>query len=151
MRRKDREMTDRSEMEGILLKEETGYLATCGEDGQPMATPVNYIYKGGRIIMHCALAGRKLDNIAKNPKVGFTVVTDVSIDRVNMTTYYRSVMLEGTARLLEEGNEKAKAIKDLTERLAAPGEVCSDAEGRRTAMLVIDIASMCGKKNIGKI
>ena len=151
MRRKDREMTDRAEIEAILLKEETGYLATCGEDAQPMATPVNYIYKDGRIIIHCALTGRKLDNIAKNPKVGFTVATDISVDRVNMTTYYRSVMVEGMARLLGEGSEKMQAIKDLTERLAAPGEVCSDAEGKRTAMLVLEVRAMCGKKNIGKI
>jgi len=150
MRRKDREMTDKAEIEGILLREETGYLATCGNDGQPMATPVNYIYKDGRIIIHCALAGRKLDNIAKNPRAGFTVAADISIDRVMMTTYYSSVMIEGTARLVTDETEKKQAIRDLTERLAAPGEVCSDSEGRRTAILVVEIASMCGKKNIAK-
>ena len=150
MRRKDREMTDKAEIEGILLREETGYLATCGVDGQPMATPVNYIYKDGRIIIHCAPAGRKLDNIAQNPRAGFTVATDISIDRVMMTTYYSSVMIEGKARLVTDETEKKQAIRDLTERLAAPGEVCSDLEGIRTAILVVEIGSMCGKKNIVK-
>lgn len=151
MRRKDREIADRSEVEGILFREETGYIATCGDDAQPMATPVNYIYKDGRIIIHCALTGRKLDNIARNPKVGFTVATDISIDRAEMTTYYSSVMIEGFARVVTDEGEKRSAIRDLTERLAGSGEECDDTGIRRTAILIVEIGSMCGKKNIRRI
>lgn len=147
MRRKDRLIESRLEVEQVLREEELGYLATCGEDGQPMATPVNYIYEDGKIIFHCALAGRKLDNIKSNPKVGFTVTRDVEIDRVEMTTYYTSVMAEGEARVIEDAEGKKAAIAALTARLAAPGEVCSDIEGRRTCMVEICVDALSGKRN----
>ncbi len=147
MRRKDRLIGSIAEVEQILKEEELGYLATCGEDGQPMATPVNYIYENGRITFHCALAGRKLDNIKANPRVGFTVVRDVSIDRVEMTSYYSSVMAEGEARIIDGDEEKKAAISALTRRLAAPGELCSDSEGRRTCMVEIRLSSLSGKRN----
>lgn len=147
MRRKDRLIESTAEVEQVLKEEELGYLATCGQDGQPMATPVNYIYLDGRIIFHCALAGRKLDNIRANPKVGFTVVRDAAIDRIEMTSYYTSVMAEGEAKIIEDPEEKKAAIAALTERLAAPGEHCSDSEGRRTCMVEIRVIALSGKRN----
>ncbi len=147
MRRKDRLIESKEEVEQVLREEELGYLATCGEDGLPMATPVNYIYEDGRIIFHCALAGRKLDNIKSNPKVGFTVTRDVEIDRAEMTTYYTSVMAEGEARIIEEPEEKKAAIAALTLRLAGPGEACSDSDGRRTCMVEIRVDALSGKRN----
>ncbi len=147
MRRKDRLIESSAEVEQILKEEELGYLATCGADGQPMATPVNYIYEDGRIIFHCALAGRKLDNIRANPRVGFTVVRDIAIDRVEMTSYYTSVMAEGEARVIDDPEEKKAAIAVLTSRLAAPGELCSDSEGRRTCMVEVRLSALSGKRN----
>lgn len=147
MRRKDRLIESKQEVEEILREEEAGYFASCGADAQPIATPVNYVYFNGRIYFHCALAGRKLDNIRQNPKVGFTVVRDVEIDRVNMTTYYSSVMVEGTASIVEDQETKMAAIREITRRLAAPGEECNDKAGARTAIVAIDIASMVGKRN----
>ncbi len=147
MRRKDRLIESKEEVEAILREEEVGYMASCGADGQPMATPVNYVYFDGRIFFHCALTGRKLDNIRQNPKVGFTVVRDVEIDRINMTTYYSSVMIEGTACIVEDPETKMAAIEEITRRLAAPGEECNDKTGMRTAIVAIEIASMVGKRN----
>jgi len=150
VRRKDRLIESTAETEDILSRCDLGYLATCSSEGRPMATPVNYIFCEGRIIFHCALKGHKLENIAASPKVGFTVVSFAEIDRVNMTTYYESVMVEGTAHLIEEGPEKAEAIDAITRRLAEPGETCNDQEGRRTAIVAIEITSMSGKRNIRK-
>ena len=147
MRRKDRLIESKEQVEAILREEEVGYLATCGTDALPMATPVNYVYFDDRIFFHCALTGRKLDNIKQNPKVGFTVVRDVEIDRINMTTYYSSIMVEGIAGVVEDPETKMAAIEEITRRLAAPGEECNDKSGIRTAIVAIEITSMVGKRN----
>ena len=66
-------ITDRSEMEDLLIDAQTGSLATTSYDGSPYITPLNFLYRDGCIYFHCALSGRKLDNIAANPRVCFCV------------------------------------------------------------------------------
>lgn len=147
MRRKDRQITETGEIEKVLMACEDGFLATCGDDGQPLATPMNYVYENGRVFFHCATSGRKLDNIRQNSKVGFTVAKGIEIDREMMTTYYTSVMIEGTARIVEDPSEKKRVIELITRRLAAPGEECGDKEGKRTFIVEILVERMSGKTN----
>ena len=52
-----------------------GVLAVNGDDGYPFALPVNYCYDrdGGRIYLHGAKAGHKVDALRKDDRVCFTV------------------------------------------------------------------------------
>ena len=147
MRRKDRQIEDVSEIAGILERCETGYLATCGDDMRPMATPVNYVYSGGSIFFHCAHEGRKLDNIKANPNVGFTVATDIEIDREAMTTRYASVMVEGIASVVDSPMKKKEIISLLIGRFAAEGAHCSEEIAARTNIVEIRASALVGKKN----
>jgi nitroimidazol reductase NimA-like FMN-containing flavoprotein (pyridoxamine 5'-phosphate oxidase superfamily) len=150
MRRKDRLIESMQEIEAILSEGELGYLASCGEDNQPMSTPVNYVYSHGKIIFHCALLGKKLDNIGHNPKVGFTVSLDAQIDRVKMTTYYRCVMAEGIAHIIDDPKIKAADLKAIAQRLAEHAEECSDDEVANTGIVEIEVTSLNGKRNMPK-
>ncbi|OQB47841.1 MAG: Pyridoxamine 5'-phosphate oxidase [Firmicutes bacterium ADurb.Bin153] len=147
MRRKDRQIEDASEIVRILERCETGFLATCGTEMRPMATPVNYVYGNGSIFFHCALQGRKLDNISSNPNVGFTVATDIDIDRETMTTHYSSVMVEGIASVVDSPTKKKEIICLLIGKLAAEGAGCTEETAARTNIVEIKITSLVGKKN----
>ena len=72
MRLKKRQMTD-EETKQFLLENNLGHLGTLNEDGTPYVIGINYAYVDGRMILHCAKSGHKLDNIHKNPRVCFTV------------------------------------------------------------------------------
>ena len=73
MRRKHCEVTDPREIDRILSSTNIGRLATSGEDGYPYITPVNFIWREGKIYFHSAVVGEKLDNLAREPKVCFEV------------------------------------------------------------------------------
>ena len=72
MRRKDKEMGERAEVERMLRGAEVGRLATCVDD-EPYVVPLSFVYRDGRIIFHGAAEGRKMENISRNPRVCFEV------------------------------------------------------------------------------
>jgi len=104
-------------MEEILEKGLYGVLATTGVDGYPYATPLSYIYHSGKIYFHCAHTGLKMENIAHCDKVSFTVVTDVETLPDQFSTKYRSVVLFGSAHIVE-GSEKDSALEKIIQKYA---------------------------------
>ena len=46
-----------------------GRLGTCGGDGQPYITPINFVLMDNKIYFHTGFRGRKLDNLQQNPQV----------------------------------------------------------------------------------
>jgi len=122
MRRKACEVTDRREIDRILAVARIGRLATVGGDGFPYITPVNYVHHQGRIYFHCAPAGEKLDNIARDPKVCFQVdlplaYLDGGFDpqrrACRLHQFYHCVIIRGTARVLAGGRSKLEALNAL--------------------------------------
>lgn len=67
VRRKDKEITNRAEIEGILKKAFICHLGLSDGD-LPYVVPMNYGYEDGHIYLHCATEGKKLDIIKKNNK-----------------------------------------------------------------------------------
>src|ERR1035437_930990 len=113
-----------NEAREFLATETEGRLATCDAAGQPYITPLNYLYREGKIYFHSKLAGRKMDNIAENNRVCFEVSKiekiTVSNDRpCACSTRYSSVLVFGAARLISDDTEKAAILNLLVARYAA--------------------------------
>jgi uncharacterized protein len=122
MRRKHCEVTDRKEIDHILGTANIGRMGTIGADGYPYITPVNYVWHQGRIFFHCALAGEKLDNLTRDPKVCFQVdiplaYVDTGFDpekRANKAhQFYHCVVIRGEARVVPDGPRKVAALNAL--------------------------------------
>src|SRR5471030_1179003 len=96
MRKKDREIFN-EDIEEILNQVEYGFLSTIGDDGYPYAVPLSYIYYDKCIYFHGAKEGNKLQNIEKNNKVSFCIVTDTEVLQSKFTTNYKSVIAFGLA------------------------------------------------------
>ena len=153
--RKSKLEMSREETIETLRNNTEGILATLNPDGSPHAIPMNYAYADNQIIMHCAKTGHKIDNIKQNNKVCFTVVGGYDLDKSGRAAsgwniYYRCVDIFGKATFIEEGTyellEKfiAPFVKDLPDvPKMDPNAV------RGTAVIVIDIEHMTGKKNWG--
>lgn len=62
------------ECEAILQRGETCVLALAGDDGYPYAVPVNYCYAQGKVFIHCAKEGHKMDAVRRDPKASLTVI-----------------------------------------------------------------------------
>jgi uncharacterized protein len=100
----------------ILATAPAGRLATC-KDNVPYVVPVNHVYHQGKLYFHCAPTGRKLENIAANPRVCFQVDDEATLlprgRACEFTAHYYSAMVAGTARLVNDPEERLTALRAL--------------------------------------
>ena len=114
----------------MLDRGTSGVLAVHGDDGYPYAVPLSYAYEDGKLWFHCARTGHKLDAILRDPKVSFCVVDRDQVVPLEYTTYFRSVILFGKARVLEDPVEVRAALDKLALRYTP-----EDSEDHRAAMM----------------
>lgn len=140
------------ENENILKKATSGVLAVSGEDGYPYAVPMSFAFNQKRLIFHCAKAGHKLESMIRNDKVSFCVIDQDLVIPKEYTTYFRSVIVFGRARILLDEKEKQEAFEILATKYSP-----NDKEGRlaeihklfkQTVIVVLDIEYMSGKEAI---
>jgi nitroimidazol reductase NimA-like FMN-containing flavoprotein (pyridoxamine 5'-phosphate oxidase superfamily) len=147
-------ITDRTEVEAVLRECPVGSLATIGPDGAPYVVTVNYVYHEGKIYFHGALTGKKMDNMAHDPRVCFEAHVVERISRapraIDFSTRYRSVVVHGRARQLADAEAKMEALMVLTARYAEghPFEPPTEQEVAATAVVEIEIDGITGKRNI---
>lgn len=85
----------------------SGTLALHGDNGYPYAVPISYVYANGKIYFHSAVTGHKVDAILRDDKVSFCVVERDEIRPAEFTTYFRSVIVFGKARILTDENKNS--------------------------------------------
>ena len=152
MRRKRQQLTD-AECVEILKKNTSGVLAVCGDGGYPYAVPLSYVYADEALYVHCAKTGHKLDAIEACDKVSFCIVDQDHIVPEEYTTHFRSVILFGRARILEQEDEIHSAIEALaikyhpTDSKANRGAAI-EREYKALCMVKIEIEHMTGKEAI---
>ncbi|KAF2955719.1 pyridoxamine 5'-phosphate oxidase family protein [Marinitoga sp. 38H-ov] len=117
MRRKDR-LLDEKETINILLSCSYGVLACIGDNDYAYAVPLNYVYYNNKIYFHSAKEGNKIDSIKKNNKVSFSVVEKEVVLSEKYSTYFRSAIVFGKARIVS-GNEKIEAFRALVEKYSS--------------------------------
>ena len=117
MRRKRQALTQ-AQCQAILEQGSCGVLALSGDDGYPYAVPLSYLYHQGKLYFHCAKSGHKLDALRREPKASFCVVAQDQVAPLEYTTLYRSVIVFGRLRELEDDKEKRAAIEALALKYA---------------------------------
>ena len=150
MRRK-RQLLPTEECVAILERMMSGTLALHGDDGYPYAVPVSYVYADGKIYFHTAVKGHKVDAISRNGKVSFCVVEQDEIKPAEFTTYFRSVIIFGKARILTDEDEKRLALNLLADKYShgAAGMEAEIAKGFNHLLMVeITIEHFTGKESI---
>jgi nitroimidazol reductase NimA-like FMN-containing flavoprotein (pyridoxamine 5'-phosphate oxidase superfamily) len=153
LRRPEKEIKDKADVESVLTEALVGRLGTS-VDGQPYVVPVSFAYHDGKIVIHGAKIGKKMENLARNPRVCFEVDTSEIIPADNpcgFTYKYRSVIANGTARFIEDPIEKAASLRLLVEKYA-PGkgsQMTEERVGAFTNLTVVEITveEMVGKKS----
>jgi len=150
MLKKNREITDPSEMEQILNQGEIISVAMCQGD-QPYVLPFNYGFLNGLIYIHSLRKGFKLDVLAQNPKVSFNVVTDVQLlpaDRPqDCSVAYSSVVGFGRVRMVDDPVEKLAALEAVMVQYYPKNDAWQYAEKVVAACTVwcIEIEHLTGK------
>ncbi len=150
MRRKNCERRDPAFMADVLTRAEEMHVA-FSTDAAPYVLPLNFVYTQDKIYFHCAIEGRKLDCLRKNPAVGFSVIVDSRVISEQATTIYKSVVGHGRISLVDDVQEKIAILHALASRYNAHCESPTPPEKfARTAVLCLEIEDMCGKEKLGK-
>lgn len=149
--RRNQQLLSKEDTAAVMNRGTNGILACIGDENYPYAVPLSYIYDKDRIYFHSAKEGHKVDAILNNPKVSFAVIDEDTIVGEEYTTYFRSVIAFGKARIVED-EERLGAFKAFVEKYsgnlpeAAKQKVV--AECTRALMIAIDIEHITGKEAI---
>jgi hypothetical protein len=149
--RRGKQLLSMEDTAAVMGRCTNGVLACLGDEGYPYAVPLSYVYFNGKIYFHSAKAGHKIDAVAKNPKVSFSVIDEDMVVSKEYTTYFRSVIAFGKARIAE-GDERLEAFEALVEKYS--GDQTEEAKHKKIAgciqahIIAIDVEHMTGKEAI---
>jgi nitroimidazol reductase NimA-like FMN-containing flavoprotein (pyridoxamine 5'-phosphate oxidase superfamily) len=162
----------------FLNEEKVGRVASIDKNGYPQIIPMNFVYvknknnqsdtqsdtkNFGSIYMHSYPIGEKIQNIKRNSRVGFEVDSYVCFlpsyyfhptDASQADTLYISVVIKGTASVIQNNDEKAIALNALMAKYQKEGgyESLSSNMGsvKEVAVLKVVPTDLRGKYKIGQ-
>jgi len=126
-------------------------------EGQPYVIPTGYARVDDHLYIHGSAASRMLRNLSKGVEVCVTVtlIDGLVLARsaFHHSMNYRSVVILGRARLVEEAEEKNRALEALTEHIV-PGRWAdvrwpTDLELKATTVLKLAIDEASAKIRTG--
>lgn len=156
VREPHRAVYDREAVYKIL---DEGFLCHIGfvTDGQPFVIPTSYGRKGDCLFIHGSAASRMLREMKEGMPVCVTVtlIDGLVLARsiFNHSVNYRSVVILGKARLVDDPEEKLAALRALSEHIL-PGRwddvrQPNERELKQTAVLGLSIEEFSAKMRSG--
>jgi nitroimidazol reductase NimA-like FMN-containing flavoprotein (pyridoxamine 5'-phosphate oxidase superfamily) len=138
---------------------DAGFLCHVGfvVDGQPFVIPTGYGRRGSTLYVHGSAASRMLRTLAAGVEVCVTVtlLDGLVLARAafHHSMNYRSVVLFGTATLVESAEEKTEALRVISEQIV-PGRWNdvrwpTEQELKATKVLALPISEASAKVRTG--
>lgn len=165
MRKKDVEIKDKKIMEDILNSSEYGTFA-LSKDNKPYSLPINIVYDGEVIYFHGAKKGKKKEYILANSLAYLSVTEPYSMIQSYFSTddgkacpathFYRSVFCDGEIKIVNEYDEKAKALELIMQKFQPEGKYIplNDEIYKKminaTEVFRFEISQMSGKLKLGQ-
>ncbi len=150
MRRAEKEVLDPRWCRAVL--DEAAYLVLALNDGgAPYAVPLCVALADGRIYLHMAAAGRKLDLLRADPRAGFTAVAHAAVvsGETACATGMRASSVAGTAlcAVVDDPAERHRALDAFARKYAgAVPDAYPDAALAATVVVRLDPISIAGRR-----
>jgi nitroimidazol reductase NimA-like FMN-containing flavoprotein (pyridoxamine 5'-phosphate oxidase superfamily) len=147
---------ERETVDAVL---DAGLVAHVGivQDGAPVVIPMAYARVGDEVYLHGSVAGRLLRALRPGAPVCVTVtmVDGVVLARsaFNMSMQYRSVVVQGETRPVDDGEERLRAFRAIMDQVV-PGHwdhvrAPNDSELRQTLVVAVGLAEASAKISAG--
>jgi nitroimidazol reductase NimA-like FMN-containing flavoprotein (pyridoxamine 5'-phosphate oxidase superfamily) len=149
--RRNKQLLSTEDTIAVMDRCTSGVMACYGDEDYPYAVPVSFVYFNDKVYFHSAKAGHKVDAIFKNPKVSFCVIDEDTIVSEKYTSFFRSVIAFGKARIAE-GDEFLTAFKAIVEKYS--GDQPEEAKLKEITgcshsyIIAIDVEHITGKEAI---
>jgi hypothetical protein len=150
VRRAEKEIRDRREMEAVIREARVCRLGLA-DGGEPYVVPLCFGWDGEALYFHGDAAGRKMDILGRNDRV--CVELDVvggmreAAQACAWSVSYRSVMAFGRARIVEDHEEKRRALERIMAQYSSAAHVFSDESIRRATIVKVSVERMSGKQS----
>src|SRR5688572_1684783 len=164
------EIQSKNRIIDFLNSQSVGRIASIDINGYPQIIPMNFVYlqqqdtiRSDAVYMHSHPLGEKLENIKRNPNVGFEVDQHICFlpsyyfhptDAAQADTLYISVVIKGKAEIVNKNEEKAHALNALMEKYQKEGRYeALDANMpsvHEVAIIKVIPRNMRGKYKIGQ-
>ena len=154
MRRRDKEIGSREEIDAIIRSAEVCRLAFAA-DNEPYLVPVSFGYDGETLYIHTAKTGRKIDFIERNNRVCFELEANVALrknedDACKWTFSYESVIGYGRISELTTTEDKALGLNQIMRQYSGRDWAIEPLQVETTRVWRIAIDSVAGKKSTEK-
>ncbi len=152
MRRKEKEITKKPEIETVIGKATVCRLAMVDDD-RPYIVPLCFGYADDVLYFHAAKEGKKLDIIKKNNRVCFEFdiaqgIMDKGKNACEWGMKYQSVIGFGKAFVMEDSVSKRQAL-DIIMRQYTEGDFeYHESKIEKTVIIKVEIESMTGKQSV---
>jgi len=150
MRRKEQEITERSEIDEIISASKVFRLAMVDGD-KPYMVPLNFGYDGKVLYIHCARDGKKIDVLKKNDNVCFEFEDIGEVEEsdkpCNWGIKYRSVIGIGKAVFLEDMEAKKHGLDIIVKQYSDREFQFEDRMVAGVTVMRIDIEEITGKRS----
>ena len=150
MRRKDKEITDKSVIRSIIEKATVCRLGMVDGD-KPYIVPLSFGYQDDVLYFHGSLKGQKIDILRKNPNVcfEFDLIAEPieSENACDWSMRYQSVIGFGKADFIESPDEKRKVLSVIMAQYSDGKFQFPEKMLKRTAVIKVEIESMTSKQS----
>jgi nitroimidazol reductase NimA-like FMN-containing flavoprotein (pyridoxamine 5'-phosphate oxidase superfamily) len=151
MRRREKEIADRAEIDAVIKGSEVCRLAFAVKD-QPYLVPVSFGYDGQTIYFHTAATGKKIDCIAANNRVCFELERGVQLlpgsDKPCTWSFaFESVIGHGRVSELVTTDQKRHGLDQIMRHYTGTSWSYDPAALDSTRVWKITIESMTGKRS----
>ena len=150
MRRKEKEITDKSEIESIIYRSQVCRLGFV-DAGMPYIVPMCFGFKRDSLFFHSAVEGRKIEILKSNNQVcfEFDIGSEIKAGKTACAwgMKYQSVIGFGTAFFVEDPQEKQAALDIIMSQYAEGDFTYSEKAFDKALVIRVDISSMTGKKS----
>ena len=150
MRRKEKEIVDREEVESVIQKADICRLG-LSMDNRPYIVPLNFGYREKCFYFHTAQVGRKIDMIRQNSAVCFELEADCELVRAenpcDWGMKYRSVIGHGTASVVTDAEEKKRGLDIIMDHYGAQPREYAKKPFELIALIKVRVEAMTGKKS----
>jgi nitroimidazol reductase NimA-like FMN-containing flavoprotein (pyridoxamine 5'-phosphate oxidase superfamily) len=150
MRRKDKEIAEKEQIEEIIRKAAVCHVAIC-LDNQPYIVPFNFGYKDNCLYFHSAREGKKMDMIRGNNNVCFEFDIGHKMNRKGRACEwsfgYQSVIGFGHAYIIDDAEEKRQGLEVIMSHYSKRTFEFLDEKIKNVVIIKIDIESITGKRS----
>jgi uncharacterized protein len=153
MRRKEREIAEKAELESIIRSSDVCRVALAN-DNIPYIVTMNFGYVEGDnpcFYFHCAPEGRKIEMLKKNDYVCFEMDTDhkiyYGVKGCDWGMNFSSIIGYGRISIVSDHEERITGLNHIMNHYGGSGSYTFDEDVLlRTTILRLDISGMTGKK-----